>query len=93
MNISHIKKADKERTDWIVIDIATVLAEAKNRKSGDDGTVSPELLEDVARNKQETGNLRDDVSGMKEIIFEMSDEIERLKKQIEDMKVVTPPTP
>jgi hypothetical protein len=86
-------KTDKERTDWIVIDIATVLAEAKNRKSGDDGTVSPELLEDVARNKQETGNLRDDVSGMKEIIFEMSDEIERLKKQIKDMKVVTPPTP
>ncbi|MBL1319674.1 MAG: hypothetical protein COA63_001250 [Methylophaga sp.] len=83
-------KTGKERTDWIVIDIATVLANVKNRKSDGDGTVSPELLEDVARNKQETGNLRDDVSGMKEIIFEMSDEIERLKRQIEDMKVVTP---
>lgn len=79
-------KTDKERTDWLVIDIATVLAEAKNRKSGDDGTVSPELLEDVARSKQETGNLRNDVSSIKEIIFEMSDEIESLKKQIEVLK-------
>lgn len=79
-------KTGKERTDWIVIDIATVLAEAKNRKSDDDGTVSPELLEDVARSKQETGNLRNDVSSIKEILFEMSDEIERLKKQIEVLK-------
>ena len=79
-------KTDKERTDWLVIDIATVLAEAKNRKSGGDGTVSPELLEDVARSKQETGNLRNDVSSIKEIIFEMSDEIESLKKQIEVLK-------
>ncbi len=79
-------KTGKERTDWIVLDIATVLAAAKNRKSGDDGTVSPELLEDVARSKQETGNLRDDVSSIKEILFEMSDEIESLKQQIKDMK-------
>ncbi len=79
-------KTDKERADWIVIDIATVLANAKNRKGDNDGTVSPELLEDIARSKQETGNLRDDVSSIKEILFEMSDEIERLKQQIEDLK-------
>jgi len=75
-----------ERLDWIIIDIATVLAIAKERGSGDDGRVSPELLEDVARSKQETGNLREDVGNLKGIIFDMSDEIDRLKKEIEDMK-------
>jgi len=77
----------KERSDWLVIDIATVLATAKERKTGEnDGTVNPELLEDVARSKQETGNLRQDVGNMKEILFDMSGEIERLKKEIEDLK-------
>ena len=76
----------KERSDWLVIDIPTVLATAKERKTGDDGTISPELLEDIVRNKQETGNLRQDVGNMKEILFDMSGEIERLKKEIEDLK-------
>jgi hypothetical protein len=76
----------KERIDWIVIDIKTVLAVAAERGSGDDGRVSPELLEDVARSKQETGNLREDVGNLKGILFDMSDEIDRLKKEIEDLK-------
>lgn len=79
-------KSGKERSDWLVIDIATAIANAKNRKNEDDGKVSPELLEDVARNKQENANLRDDVSAMKEIIFEMGDKIDSLKKQIEELK-------
>lgn len=79
-------KTGKERGDWLVVDIATVLATAKERKTGDDGTVSPELLEDVARSKQETNNLRQDVGNMKEILFDMSGEIDRLKKEIEDLK-------
>jgi hypothetical protein len=76
----------EERSDWIIIDIATVLAIAKERGTGDDGRVSPELLEDVARSKQETGNLREDVGNLKGILFDMSDEIDRLKKEIEDLK-------
>jgi len=76
----------KERADWLVIDIATVLAAAKERKSGDTGSVTPELLEDIARSKQSAGNLRQDVGGIKEMLFEMSDEIERLKQQIEELK-------
>jgi len=76
----------KERTDWVVIDIATVLAAAKSRANENDGRVSPELLEDVARSKQDTGNLREDLGGMKEILFDMSAEIDRLKKEIEDLK-------
>ncbi|HEC60143.1 hypothetical protein LCGC14_0959290 [marine sediment metagenome] len=79
-------KTGKERSDWLVIDIATVLAKVKERKTGDDGTVSPELLQDVARSKQETGNLRQDVGNMKEILFDMSGEIDRLKQEIEALK-------
>lgn len=76
----------KERADWLIIDIATVLATAAERGGKDDGKVSPELLEDVARSKQEASNLRDDVSNIKAILFEMSDEIEELKKQLEAAK-------
>jgi len=79
-------ESGKERTDWLIIDIATVLKTAAERKGDNDGSVSPELLEDVARNKQETGNLRHDVSNVKEILFELSDEIELLKQQIEELK-------
>jgi hypothetical protein len=79
-------KTGKERSDWLVIDIATVLAKAKERKTGDDGTVSPELLQDVARNKQETSNLRQDVGNLKEILFDMSGEMDRLKQEVEDLK-------
>lgn len=76
----------KERSDWVVIDIATVLQAAKERQTGDSGLVSPELLEDVARSKQDASNLRHDVGNMKEIIFEMSEEIETLKKELELLK-------
>jgi hypothetical protein len=75
-----------ERGNWIIIDIATVLATAKERKEGDTSSVTPELLEDVARSKQDAANLRHDVGSMKEIIFEMSEEIENLKKQLETLK-------
>jgi len=80
----------KERDDWLVIDIPAVLSAAKERKNnaGGDGTLSPALLEDIARSKQETKNLRHDISGMKEIMFDMSDEIESLKKQIEVLETV-----
>lgn len=76
----------KERTDWLVVDIATVLATAKERKDADKGDISPELIEDIVKTKQETGNLNDDVSNMKEILFDMSGEIERLKREIEELK-------
>jgi len=77
----------KERSDWLVIDIATVIATMRSRaNNAGDGTISPALLEDIARSKQETKNLRHDISGMKEIMFDMSDEIDRLNKQIEALK-------
>ena len=78
----------KERTDWLVIDIATVLKTAKERAAGEaNAGVSAELLEDVARNKQESSNLRHDVSSLKEILFDLTDEIGQLKQQIEELNV------
>ncbi len=79
-------ESGEERADWIVIDIATVLATAKARQGEDQGDISPELLEDIVRTKQETGNLNEDVNSMKEVLFEMSGEIDRLKKEIEALK-------
>jgi hypothetical protein len=72
-----------ERTDWVEIDIPTVLAAIAERKGEDSNQLSPELRETIARNKQETANLRKDVSNLKEILFDMSGQIEELKKQLE----------
>lgn len=77
----------KERTDWIVIDVPTVLATmAERRASTQDGTLSPELREDIARNKQETINLREDMANIKEVLFEMSDKLDKLQKELDSMK-------
>ena len=67
-----------ERSDWIEIDIPTVLAAAAERSDSEEqGFVTPELREDIARNKQEIKNLREDISNMKEILFEMSDKLDK----------------
>lgn len=73
----------EERSDWLVIDIPTVLATARER-AGDaaEGMVSPELREDIARNKRDSQILRDDMANIKEILFEMSAEIEALREQL-----------
>lgn len=79
-------ETDKERTDWLVIDIITVLKAAAKRKGVQDGSLSPELRADIANSKQAVGNLRHDIGNIKEIIFELSDELERLQQQIESLK-------
>ncbi len=77
----------EERTDWIVIDIPTVLATAAERKaSAGDGLLSPEVREDIARNKQETSNLREDMANIKEVLFEMSDKLDKLQKELDAIK-------
>lgn len=77
----------KERSDWIVIDIPTVLATmAERRASADEGFLSPELKEDIARNKQETSNLREDMANIKEVLFEMSEKLDKLQKEMDEMK-------
>lgn len=76
----------RERTDWVVIDIPTVLATSQQRRQGQHGDINPQLVEDIVRTKQETDNLRDDMSNVKEILFEMSDEIERLREELERLR-------
>ncbi len=73
----------KERTDWLVIDIATALAAIRERETDTTGLVAPGLLEDIARNKQQARKLRDDITNMKEIIFELQNDIDVLNKKIE----------
>jgi hypothetical protein len=80
-------KTGNERSDWIVIDIPTVLATAAERKaSQQDGVLSPEVREDIARSKQETKNLREDMSNIKEVLFEMSDKLDNMQKELDAMK-------
>lgn len=77
----------EERTDWLVLDVPTVLATMAERESStQDGFLSPELREDIARNKQETSNLREDMANIKEVLFEMSDQLDQLQKQLDEMK-------
>lgn len=77
----------EERSDWIVIDIPTVLATmAERQASAGDGMLSPELKEDIARNKQETSNLREDMANIKEVLFDMSEKLDKLQKELDEMK-------
>ncbi len=76
-------ETNEERSDWLVIDIPTVLATASER-AGDtaEGMISPELREDIARNKRDNQILRDDMANIKEILFEMSAEIEAMREEM-----------
>jgi chromosome segregation ATPase len=70
-----------------VIDIPTVLATMAGRTAeSNEGFLSPELKEDIARNKQETKNLRQDMANIKEVLFEMSDKLDKLQKELDTLK-------
>ncbi|WP_438969653.1 hypothetical protein [Methylophaga sp.] len=80
-------KTGEERTDWIVMDIPTVLATMAEREAEvGEGFLSPEQKEAIARNTQETNNLRDDMANIKEVLFEMSDKLDKLQNQIDELK-------
>jgi len=81
---SYYEADGSERSDWLVIDIPTVLATAAERKGQDTGALTPEMREEIARTKRQTDNLTDDVANIKEILFEMSEQIEQLKQQMQD---------
>lgn len=77
----------KERKDWVVIDIPTVLATVAQREAeAGEGFLSAEQKEAIARNTQETNNLRDDMANIKEVLFEMSDKLDKMQKQMDDLK-------
>lgn len=81
---SYYEADGSERSDWLVIDIPTVLATAAERKGLDTGALTPEMREEIARTKRQTDNLTDDVANIKEILFEMSEQLEQLKQQMQD---------
>ena len=81
---SYYEVDGSERSDWLVIDIPTVLATAAERKGQDTGALTPEMREEIARTKRQTDNLTDDVANIKEILFEMSEQLEQLKQQMQD---------
>lgn len=82
---SYHEENGSERSDWLVIDIPTVLATVAERKGQETaGALTPEMREEIARTKRQTDNLTDDVANIKEILFEMSDELEQLKQQLEE---------
>jgi hypothetical protein len=77
----------KERRDWLVIDVATVLAVAAEREQeAGDQFISAELKEDIAQNKQDAKNLREDMANIKEVLFEMSDKLEQMSRDMDALK-------
>ncbi|AFJ03153.1 hypothetical protein Q7C_2013 [Methylophaga frappieri] len=73
----------EERNDWVVIDIPTVLATMQQRRGDSQtGTVTPALKEQIDRNTRDNQILREDMTNIKEILFEMSAEIEALREDL-----------
>lgn len=70
----------KERRDWLVIDIPTLLASTQSQASAlANGSLSPEIRESIARNSQTVSNLKQDVAELKEIVFELQSEVRALR--------------
>ncbi len=42
------------------------------------------MREEIARTKRQTDNLTDDVANIKEVLFEMSEQLEQLKQQLDE---------
>lgn len=80
MNFHIDPQTGKERRDWLVIDIATVLAAARNKEQENlDGAISPEMREEIARNSQTVRNLKQDIGNLKEMLFDLQAEMDALK--------------
>ncbi len=69
-----------ERRDWLVIDVATVLATARGKeREAIDGAISPEMREAIAHNSQTVRNLKQDIGNLKELLFDLQAEMDALK--------------
>ncbi len=80
LNFYQDPRTGKERRDWLVIDIATVLATARNKElDAADGALSPEMREAIARNSQTVRNLKQDIGNLKEMLFDLQAEMDALK--------------
>ncbi|CAB1274131.1 SHOCT domain-containing protein [Candidatus Nitrosacidococcus tergens] len=82
-------KSNKMRKDWLVLDVPTILAEAKNSNnkaeseaSGTGNTqISAKALEDINNNKLDIQNMKKDLSGIKEVLFELKEYMLELQQE------------
>ncbi|ADJ27025.1 hypothetical protein [Nitrosococcus watsonii] len=75
-------ESGEEREDWLVLDIPTLVANAKadpNTPPGKQQVDSP-LAEDIERSKQETQSLKEDLAKVKEVLFELKEELLELQQ-------------
>jgi hypothetical protein len=71
-------ESGKEREDWLVLDIPTIVNKADHNAS--DEQINPSLLEDITRSKQETQNLKKDLANIKEVVFELKERLLELQQ-------------
>ncbi|CAH9014103.1 hypothetical protein [Candidatus Nitrosacidococcus sp. I8] len=84
-------KSNRMRRDWLVLDVPTILAEAKNssnkaeNEASGSGTgnaqISAEVLEDINNNKLDIQNMKKDLSGIKEVLFELKEHMLELQQE------------
>lgn len=83
-------KSDKEREDWLVLDIPAIVAKAGHKvpKAADEQQqVSPELTENTAHDKQEIQNLKEDLANVREVVFELKERLIELQQKDKDATV------
>lgn len=73
-------ESGEEREDWLVLDIPTLVANAKADPNISNEQVDPSLVEDIERSKQETQNLKKDLVKVKEVLFELKENLLELQQ-------------
>lgn len=79
-------KTGDERDDWLVINMDSVLSGQNPVGTSRASIVSNELLQDVEQSKKGADNIKEDISKMKEVIFELTDEVQRLRRELDALK-------
>jgi hypothetical protein len=72
-------KHGEEREDWLVLDIPALVARAEDGPAAEE-QLSPALLEDIARNKQETENIREELIKIKEVLFDFEEALQEIQQ-------------
>ncbi|ABA56578.1 hypothetical protein Noc_0036 [Nitrosococcus oceani ATCC 19707] len=74
-------ESGEEREDWLVLDIPTLVTNAKvDPNIPGEQQVDSSLAENIKRSKQETQNLKEDLVKVKEVLFELKEELLELQQ-------------
>ncbi len=73
-------KSGEEREDWVVLDVPTITARAKDNANAVTVSSNSSLLEEIARSKRETQNLKEDLADVKEVLFELEIALQELRQ-------------